>query len=178
LHADFPLALLYKLPQGGKSMRGTILGVDGQRGVLLDISDRRFEFALSEWRTPGLPRPGQVVDFVEQDGEARAVFLVPGQAAPAAQSNSVMLGAFSVGCLALGFIIPLVPTLAALILGVLGAKRAHIDNDETGLILSRIGWIGALVLLIVGIVALAAVATMLGGLAGLWALHVDWNDFH
>jgi hypothetical protein len=156
-------------------MRGTILGVDVQRGVLLDASDRRFEFALSEWRTPGLPRAGQVVDFVEQDGEARAVFLVPGQAAPAAQSSSVMLGAVAVGCRALGFIIPLSPTLAALILGVLGAKRAQTDNDETGLILSRIGWIGALVLLIVGIVALAAIATMLGGI---FAMHGGWENFH
>ena len=59
-------------------MRGTILGVHGGRGVLSGADERRIEFPLSEWRSAGTPLAGQVVDFVEDNGEARAVFAVPG----------------------------------------------------------------------------------------------------
>ena len=59
-------------------MRGTILGVHDRRGVLLGEGERRFEFPLTEWRSAGTPYAGQVVDYVEENGQARAVFAVPG----------------------------------------------------------------------------------------------------
>jgi hypothetical protein len=150
-------------------MRGTILGVHDGRGVLLSATDeRRYEFPLTEWRSPGTPVAGQAVDFVGANGEARSVFAVPGVygARPAGavqpQSGSMVLSAIAVGCLLVGFIIPVLPTIAAYVLGVIGAGQAQREGDETALLLSRIAWIGALVLLAVGILAILAMFALLG----------------
>lgn len=146
-------------------MRGTILGVYDGRGVLSGADERRIEFPLSEWRSPGAPVAGQIVDFVEHDGEARAVFAVPGsEAAKAAirTSQSMVLGVLAVGCLVLGFAIPIVPTIAAFVLGVIGAGEAKSDNDDTALLLSRIAWIGALVVLAIALLAMLAIFTLIG----------------
>lgn len=147
-------------------MRGTILGVHGGRGVLL-ADERRLEFPISEWRSAGSPVAGQIVDFVEENGEARAVFAVPGAhvsggGAPRSYSGSFVLGAIGVGCLVLGFVIPLLPTIAAFVLGCIGASQAQAERDDTALLLSRIAWIGAVVLLSIGILAMLAVMALIG----------------
>lgn len=151
-------------------MRGTILGVHDGRGVLIGPGEQRLEFPLSEWRSAGAPVPGQIVDFVEDGGQARGVFAVPGASASRPYSSATVIGGIGVGCLVLGFIIPLVPTIAAFVLGVIGAGQGVRDGDETGVLLSRIAWIGALVLLAVGLLAVLAVFTLLGtvGLAAVW----------
>lgn len=151
-------------------MRGTILGIHDGRGVLLSVDDRRVEFPLSEWRSPGSPQAGQAVDFAEEGGQARAVFAVPGAAVAAQRSGSFVLSAVALGCLALGFIIPLLPTIAAFVLGVIGAGQAQAERDETALVMARIAWIGALVLLIVGFLAVLAVIAFVGtiGLSSLF----------
>lgn len=161
-------------------MRGTILGVHNGRGVLLGPSDQRLDFPLSEWRSAGMPAAGQVVDFVEENGEARGVFAVPGASgAGGGHSTSVVLGAIGCGCLVLGFIIPLIPTVAAFVLGVIGAGQARETRDDTGLLLSRIAWIGALVLLVIGALALLAVFAFLGtiGFAAIWHGALGPGDF-
>lgn len=144
-------------------MRGTILGVHDGRGVLLGPSDQRLDFPLTEWRSPGAPVAGQIVDFVEEGGQARGVFAVPGvTGAGRPQSSSLVLGWISVGCLVLGFIIPFIPHIAAFVLGVIGAGQARGENDETALLLSRIGWIGSLVMMIIGFLAVVAIFLLLG----------------
>lgn len=156
-------------------MRGTILGVHDGRGVLLGAGERRLEFPLAEWRSAGMPAAGQIVDYVEEGGEARAVFAVPGAVAgSSSQSSSMVLGIVAIGCLALGFIVPLIPTIAAFVLGVIGAGQAQQQRDETALLLSRIAWIGALVLLIIGVLAILAILAFVGtmGLAATWN---EWN---
>ncbi len=151
-------------------MRGTILGSHNGRGVLLTADDRRLEFPLSEWRSVGLPLAGQVVDLMEEGGEARAVFVAPGAAAGRGHSGSFVLAAVALGCLALGFIVPLLPTIAAFVLGVIAASQAQSEGDETALTMSRIAWIGALVLLAIGFLAILAVIFFVGavGLGGLF----------
>ncbi|HYD88144.1 MAG TPA: hypothetical protein VEA80_11755 [Vitreimonas sp.] len=155
-------------------MRGTILGVHDGRGVLLAVDDRRLDFPLSEWRSTGTPVAGQVVDFMEEGGQARGVFAVPGGAASVSQSHSssFVLSAVALGCLALGFIIPLVPTIAAFVLGVIGANQARAQGDETALTMARVAWIGALVLLVIGALAILAVIAFVGtiGLASMFQL--------
>jgi hypothetical protein len=151
-------------------MRGAILGTHDGRGVLLTSDERRLEFPLSEWRSGGAPLPGQIVDFVEEGGAARAVFAVPGAAVGRTHSGSFVLSVIALGCLVLGFIIPLLPTVAAFVLGVVGAGQAQGEGDETALLLSRIAWIGALVLLLIGLLAILAVIAFVGtiGLASLF----------
>lgn len=158
-------------------MRGTILGVHGGRGVLIGPNQERLEFPLSEWRSPGTLAPGQIVDFVEANGEAQGVFAVPGAAAAGAASagstsNATVMGAIGCVCLVLGFVIPFIPTIAAFVLGVIGAGQAKAaGNDDTGLVLSRISWIGALTLLVIGTLLMLAVFAMIGtlGLTAIWS---------
>ena len=153
-------------------MRGTILGSHDGRGVLLGADERRLEFPLSEWRSAGAPVAGQVVDFVEEAGQARAVFVVPGAVSAHAHSGSFVLGIVALGCLALGFVIPLIPTIAAFVLGVVGAGQAQVEHDETALLMARIAWIGALALLLIGLLAIAAVIAFVGAV-GLGSMFHD-----
>lgn len=161
-------------------MRGAILGVHEGRGVITGADARRFEFPLSEWRSAGQPVVGQQVDFVEEEGEARAVFAVPGGAGAAgtpigSPTGSFVLGAVAVACLAIGFFIPFLPTVAAFVLGIIGAQGAQRESDDTALLLSRIAWIGALILLAIGLLALLAVVTLFGGVFGLAAMLDHWH---
>jgi len=158
-------------------MRGTILGVHDGRGVLLGPGEQRLEFPLSEWRSAGAPIAGQVVDFVEEGGQARSVFAVPGASMASPQSTALVLGWVGVGCLVLGFLIPLIPTIIAFVLGVIGAGQARAEGNDTALLLSRISWIGALVLLIIGFLAIAAVIAFVGtlGLTAIW--QGDWANY-
>ena len=161
-------------------MRGTILGTHDGRGVLLTSDERRIDFPLSEWRSTGSPLAGQVVDFVEEGGQARAIYIVPGATGPGVRthSGSFVLSAFALGSLALGFIIPLLPTIAAYVLGVIAAGQAQTERDESALLMARIAWIGALVMLIVGFLAILAVILFVGtlGFASIfhWAPAMDF----
>lgn len=160
-------------------MRGVILGVHDGRGVLLGDGERRLEFPMSEWRSAGSPIAGQLVDFVEEGGQAKAVFAVP--AAPAStaqfgsQSGSRVLGIIGVICLVVGFVIPFIPTVAAFVLGVIGAGQAQAEGDDTALLLSRISWVGALVLLAIGILALLAVIALFGVMGVAAITQGEWH---
>lgn len=160
-------------------MRGTILGVHDGRGVLLGDGERRLEFPLTEWRSGGQPYPGQVVDFVEEGGQARAVFAVPGASTSFStpQSGSRVLGIIGVVCLAAGFVVPLLPTIAAFVLGVIAAGQAQQERDDTSLLLARISWIGAVVLLGLGLLAVLLVLAFVGtmGFAGVFHGWDNWR---
>lgn len=156
-------------------MRGTILGVHGTTGVLVGDDQRRFDFPLSEWRSGGVPAAGQIVDFLEEGGQARGVFAVPGAGnrATGIHSNSFVLAAIALGCLVLGFVVPLLPTIAAFVLGVVAASQARTESDENALLMARIAWIGALVLICLGLLALITIF----GFLGYASFMQDWN-FH
>jgi hypothetical protein len=151
-------------------MRGTILGVHDGRGVLLGVNDQRLEFPLSEWRSAGAPAAGQIVDYLDDGGQVRAVFAVPGAIGSRPASSSTILAAIGVGCLVLGFILPVVPTIVAFVLGVVAAAQARAEGDETALLLARIAWIGAIVLFGLGLLVILGVIALFGtlGLAGVW----------
>lgn len=153
-------------------MRGTILGVHDGRGVLLGEGERRIDFPLTEWRSSGTPYAGQVVDYVDENGQARAVFAVPGMASAnfgASQSTSRVLGIIGVICLVVSFVVPLIPTIAAFVLGVIAAGQAQQERDDTSLLLARISWIGAVVMLGLGLLIVLSIVAFVGtmGLAGL-----------
>lgn len=153
-------------------MRGQILGVENGAGLLLGPQDERRGFPLSEWKSAGQPAPGQWVDFVAEGEGAKSVYAIPAHTgAPVlapTSSSSVLLGGIGVGCLVLSFVVPFLPAVVAFIFGVIGAGRAHEEHDTTGLTLSRIAWIGALVLMGLGILALIVLLTFFGALAGFW----------
>jgi hypothetical protein len=162
-------------------MRGTILGIHDGRGVLLGEGERRLEFPLTEWRSGGSPYAGQIVDYLEDGGQARAVFAVPGMGSAASfsapQSSSRVLGIIGVICLVVSFVVPLIPTIAAFVLGVIAAGQAQQERDDTSLLLARISWIGAVVMLGLGLLIVLSVIAFVGtlGVAGLWHGWGDWN---
>lgn len=162
-------------------MRGTILGIHDGRGVLLGEGERRLEFPMTEWRSGGSPYPGQIVDYLEEGGQARAVFAVPGMGSAAGfsapQSSSRVLGIIGVICLVISFVVPLIPTIAAFVLGVIAAGQAQQERDDTSLLLARISWIGAVVMLGLGLLIVLSVLALVGtiGFAGLWHGWGDWN---
>lgn len=156
-------------------MRGTILGVQGATGVLVTDDHRRFDFPLSEWRSAGAPVAGQIVDFVEEGGQARGVFAVPGAAVRAGgHSNSFVLSAIALACLVLGFIVPVLPTIAAFVLGVIASGQAQVEHDENARLMARIAWIGALVLIAIGFLVMLAVFAFVGTLGYAGIMH-DWH---
>ncbi len=162
-------------------MRGTILGIHDGRGVLLGEGERRLDFPLTEWRSGGSPYPGQIVDYLEDGGQARAVFAVPGMGSAAnfgaPQSSSRVLGIIGVICLVVSFVVPLIPTIAAFVLGVIAAGQAQQERDDTSLLLARISWIGAVVMLGLGLLIVLSVIAFVGtlGFAGLWHGWDNWN---
>ena len=160
-------------------MQGQILEANAaaKSGTILGDDSNRYGFSAVDWRAAEVPGPGMRVDFVPGDGSvAREIFPLPGtmsggsptMAAPAMSgpppqsypprpptNNSQMLGWIGIACLFLGFILPiLLPTIAAFILGLIGADTAKRHNDSTGLVLSRIAWIGAVATFALGILLL------------------------
>lgn len=144
-------------------MRGQILEADtaAVSGLVLGSDGNRYTFERSNWKSPVPPAAGLEIDFVPGDMVAQEIYVLPGAAsatnAPQRQpvseeGASVMLGLIGIGCLALGFIVPVLPTIAAFVLGLIGADSAKRHNNATGLLFSRIAWIGAIILFAVAIV--------------------------
>jgi len=147
-------------------MQGQILQVGGTDGggLILGEDGNRYAFSRAEWKVASPPVAGMTVDYLASGDFAREIYPVPGMgvtpqagsAAPAAsQGNASLLAGLGILCLALRFIIPLLPTIAAFILGLIGADSAKRYGDHNALILSRIAWIGALIVLIIGAILVA-----------------------
>jgi hypothetical protein len=173
-------------------MQGQILEVSAAKsGTILGDDGNRYTFTAVDWRTADPPAAGVRVDFVPGDGgAAREIFPLPGSAGTASptmaipvmqvppqsypprppQNNSQLLGWIGIGCLIVGFVLPIVlPTIAALVLGLIGADTAKKHNDGTGLVLSRIAWIGALATFAIGVFFLLfAFAIIWPAIAVLW----------
>lgn len=147
-------------------MRGQILSVDGasRTGLVLGNDGNRYSFAGADWRGQKAPLAGNEVDFVADGGTAREIYGVSGRRDHYGSEidNSVTLGWLGIICLALSFIIPVLPTIGAFILGLVGAADAKRSGNGTGLALSRIAWIGALLM------ALVVVAFLAAGLSLAW----------
>lgn len=158
-------------------MQGQILEATAAKsGTILGDDGARYGFAADDWRVADFPAAGMRVDFVPGEGStAREIFPLPGaprpgpspgavppQGAPqpvyapqVPQNNSQLLGWIGIACLIVGFVVPIIlPTIAALILGLIGADSAKRHGDSTGLVLSRIAWIGALAAFAVGLLVL------------------------
>lgn len=164
-------------------MRGQILEADAAGGGLILGNDgNRYTFARSNWKSPVTPSTGLDVDFVPKDMDAQDIYVLPGMAstAPPVQRQpvseegaSVVLGVIAIGCLALGFIVPLLPTVAALVIGLIGADSAKRHNNSTGLLLSRVAWVGALILLVIAVVIIVMAVTFAWPFIGMMMEYVQ-----
>ena len=155
-------------------MQGQILEASAAKsGMILGDDGNRYTFTGLDWRTTDSPAAGIRVDFVPgEGGAAREIFPLPGSmgtsvpppppppgspvVAPQASqtaypprtppNNSQVLGWIGVVCAIVGLVFPIIiPTIAGLILGLIGADTAKKYGDGTGLVVSRIAWIGSLV---------------------------------
>jgi hypothetical protein len=161
-------------------------------GIVSGADGNRYTFGRSDWRGPTPPTAGTEVDFIAATNTASEVFPLPSRAtastttvAPGAavvinpasnEGSSQLLGVLGILLLLLGFIIPFVPTVAALIVGLIGASSAKRYKNESGLVLSRIAWIGAVILLVVGIVLFAMVAVFAWPLIDIFLQYI-WHVF-
>lgn len=142
-------------------MRGQLLDSSRAGGLILGEDGKRYSFAAKDWKGAEPAVAGIGVDFVEEVGVAREVYplrVAPPVAASPGEGNSVLLGWLGIACLVLCFVFPVLPLIGALGLGLAGAADAKRHNNATGLALSRVAWIGALVLvgLVVALLVWAA----------------------
>lgn len=168
-------------------MQGQVLQADAatQSGIILGDDGNRYQFAFAEWRAAGQPAAGLIVDFLAAEGTAREIFPLatvnqrptPSVVVQPSEGNSVLLGGLGLGSLALGFVIPVIPTIAAFVLGLIGADDAKRHKNATGLLLSRIAWIGALALMLVGILLLAFGFAVMRDVLGMMMRDFPFDEF-
>ena len=165
-------------------MRGQILEANAAAGsgLILGNDGNRYTFARGDWKSPLAPAAGLDVDFVPTDMDAHDIYVLPGAVsmAPPGQRQpiseegaSVVLGVIGIDCLALGFIVPLLPTIAALVIGLIGADSAKRHNNSTGLLLSRVAWVGALILLVIAVVIIVMAVTFAWPFIGMMMEYVQ-----
>lgn len=142
-------------------MQGQVLSFDAVAGggIILGDDGRRYNFAAEAWKGSHPPQAFQRVDYLAAATEAREVcplndpHLIAVQVPPANASR--LLGWLGVGALILGFVVPLVPMIAALILGLIAADIGKRHGDRTGVLLGRIAWVGAVVILALAVALIA-----------------------
>jgi hypothetical protein len=148
-------------------MRGQILEVGTTGGgVILGTDGNRYTFGRSDWRVTDAPQRGADVDFIAGSGVATEIFPIPPRVtatsfasasseARKAEGSSQLLGIIGILFLVLAFIVPVLPAFISLVFGLIGAGSAKRYNNETGLVLSRIAWIGSVIVLVLAVVTIA-----------------------
>lgn len=138
-------------------MRGRVLETSAAGGLILGEDGQRYKFMGTDWKSAVVGVDGTEVDFVAVGERATQVFAVrvtggwEAAARPASSDSSVLLGWLGIGCLVLAFVIPALPIAGAFVFGLMGASTAKARGNATGLLLSRIAWIGAVVLTGIGV---------------------------
>ena len=131
-------------------MRGTILGYDAAsgEGVITDADGGRIAFTRVDWKSPGEPLPGRLVDFQAEGGRATGIFVVPGTAgalSPADQDpiqRATIYGGVSLACAIFTYLIGpfgLFTLIPAVIFGFMGRNAGRPLPDRTGHYLSVAG---------------------------------------
>jgi hypothetical protein len=148
-------------------MRGTILGFDAAsgEGVINDLSGGRYKFSRDEWKSPGDPFAGRLVDFETDGDRATAIFLVPGSGNPLNFSmgdddakSAMTSGIISIVCAIASFVVgPLAifTLVASIVFGIKGKNAGANLPDKTAYYLSLAGLIISAIILI-GFVLLLA----------------------
>jgi hypothetical protein len=175
-------------------MRGQILETDAAGGgTILGSDGNRYSFARSDWKGPTAPAAGNGCDFIAGSGTAQEIFPLPGRAsassyasaqataAPAVrrdEGSSQLLGILGILCLVLAFIVPVLPAIGGLILGLIGADSAKRHRNDAGLTLSRIAWIGSLIVLALAVIVILALIVFAWPLFDVFLQYVGyaWRD--
>jgi hypothetical protein len=154
-------------------MRGDVLAYDPARGegLISGREGKRYSFKGTEFKGDVLNcRPGFAVDFVVgEDGAATSVYPLTGAATAASKEDGTILGIISIICAVLGFPIPFILSVAALVCGIVGKSKAKMAGNATGVTLNWIGIALSLITIVFwAIICLAMVLfgiTLLGGLS-------------
>lgn len=168
-------------------MRGQVVETRAAGGQILGEDGRQYKFMNTDWKSAGGAAEGMEVEFVPVGERATQVLAgraandhwAPGArpaggsgegamrpagdrwaraGRPTGGSSSVVLGWLGIACLVLAFVVPVLPLAGAFIFGLAGASAAKAQENGTGLLLSRIAWIGALALTAVGVALIAGFA--------------------
>ncbi len=148
-------------------MRGQVVETRPAGGQILGEDGQRYKFMGTDWKSVAGAEAGTEVEFVPVGERATQVFAVrpagggwEAAARPASGDSSVLFGWIGIACLVLGFAIPVLPVAAAFIFGLMGASVAKARGNATGLLLSRIAWIGAVAMTAIGAVLVAWFASV------------------
>lgn len=139
-------------------MRGQVLETGAAGGQILGEDGQRYKFMGTDWKSAVAAASGGEVDFVAVGERATQVYPVRATGGWEAAArpvnggdNSIFLGWLGIGCLVASFLVPVLPVLGGFIFGLMGAAKAKAHGNSTGLILSRVAWIGALVMTAMGL---------------------------
>jgi hypothetical protein len=168
-----------------RTMRGTVLGFDAAAGTgaINDLSGGRLRFRREEWRSPGEPVPGRLVDFEVVEGEATEIFVVPGSGGALdfggadSPPSAMTAGVISLACALLSFVAPHVGIfllIAAVVFGIKGKNLGRDLPDKTAYYLSVAGLAISAVALGLVLLTLAACVGMIG-LIGFASSSPFWN---
>ena len=119
-------------------MRGKILtySIHTTEGVISGDDGERYAFDRGQWRGTTVPRIGQTVDFVVDDGKADSIFPVAGASAGVGGSKNKIVAA-----------------LLAFFLGTLGVHKFYLGRPGAGIAMLLIS-LTVIGLLVTGIWAL------------------------
>ena len=154
-------------------MRGDVLAYDFAKGegVISGHDGKRYSFKGTEFKGDVLNcRPGLAVDFVvDGGGAATSLYSLAGTVSAASKEDGTVLGIISIICAVLGFPIPFILSVAALVCGIVGKSKAKTAGNVTGVTLNWIGIALSLITIVFwAIICLAMVLfgiTLLGGLS-------------
>jgi hypothetical protein len=165
----------------GVLMRGTILGFDpgSGEGVINDTAGTRFKFSRDDWKGPGDPTAGRVVDFDIAGDRATDIYVVPGTGSPidftgqSVAQSAMTAGIISLVCAVLSFVLGpfgIFTLVASVIFGIKGKNAGRDLPDKTAYYLSIAGLAISAVALLIVLLALAACVGMVGILGTTGAL--------
>jgi uncharacterized membrane protein len=57
-------------------MKGEILNINGNEGIIIGEDGKRYPFSLQDWKEKELPVKGNTVDFTVEQNEAKEIYLI------------------------------------------------------------------------------------------------------
>lgn len=158
-------------------MKGKILNVTEQDGIILGNDNQRYKFSLSEWKENTQPKKGYEVDFeVENDNNAKNIYLISKSGFDIQnihlsdiQSNIKMLGGIGAVLLLLSWIpyIGFILYIVGLVLLSIAIKKLS-DKAPEKTIFTK--WI---ISIVIGIVGVLLMGVALGGFLALIGSSTD-----
>ena len=107
-------------------MKGTVLdyNIQNNEGYVSGDDGQRYTFSGADWKSPGVPRKGQKIDFTTVDDKAHDIFAMSGLNSSVGGKNKITAA------------------LLALFLGHWGVHKFYLGYNKEGVIMLLCGTVG------------------------------------